>query len=179
MTKRLGVKGVATSVGFALRSPNSRGQTPQSGSQIDDQSGMSLRSGAVRDRRSARLGSGLQLHALPALWRSVVVLSGRGSGEAPEKPATDATSTYMWADREIAFHHCRTCGCLTHMEAVKAAPPVIFGVNARMMLGLDPARVGLRQIDNGHTGFFWTRSAESPIASRHPAMPPPGPDDWR
>jgi hypothetical protein len=96
-----------------------------------------------------------------------------------KKPATDVTSTYLWADREIAFHHCRTCGCLTHMEALNAAPPVIFGVNARMMLGLDPARVRLRQIDNGHTGFFWTTSDEPPIPSRHPEMPPPGPDDWR
>jgi hypothetical protein len=52
-------------------------------------------------------------------------------------------------------------------------------VNVRMMVGLGPARVRLRQIDNGHNGFFWTRSEEPVISSRHPPMPPPGPDDWR
>jgi hypothetical protein len=111
-----------------------------------------------------------------ALWS---YYHGDDQAKLLKRPATDVTCTYLWADREIAFHHCKSCGCLTHMEAVKAAPPIIFGVNARMMLGLDPARVRLRQIDNGHTGFFWTRSEEPPIPSRHPEMPPPGPDDWR
>ena len=96
-----------------------------------------------------------------------------------EKPAADATSVYTWNDREIAFHHCKTCGCITHKEAVDIAPPVIVAVNARMMVGLDPARVRLRQVDNGHTGFFWTKSDEPVVASRHPPMPPPGPNDWR
>jgi hypothetical protein len=58
-------------------------------------------------------------------------------------------------------------------------PKIIFGVNSRIMLGLDPAEVVLRQVDNGHTGVFWTRPDAPPIASRHPVMPPPGPDDWR
>ena len=40
-------------------------------------------------------------------------------------------------------------------------------------------KVRLRRIDNGHSGFFWTRSDEPVVASRHPPMPPPGPDDWR
>lgn len=95
------------------------------------------------------------------------------------KPRTDATYTYSWNDRALAFHYCKTCGCITHFEAIKANPPIIVGVNARMMVGLDPARVKLRQIDNGHTGFFWTKSDEPVIPSRHPPMPPPGPDDWR
>jgi hypothetical protein len=100
--------------------------------------------------------------------------------DAPEKVAlADVTSVYTWNDRDIAFHRCKTCGCITHMEAIKAAPPVILSVNARMMVGLDPARVRLRQIDNGRTGFFWTKSDEPVIAGRHPPMPPPGPNDWR
>src|SRR5258708_39298891 len=45
---------------------------------------------------------------------------------------TATTEIYTWNDHEIAFHRCKTCGCLTHMGAVKADPPVIFGVNARM-----------------------------------------------
>jgi len=49
---------------------------------------------------------------------------------------------------------------LTHFEAIKINPPVIVALNARMMVGLDPAHVRLRQLDNGHTGFFWTKSDE-------------------
>jgi hypothetical protein len=109
-----------------------------------------------------------------ALW---AYYHGPDQAKLLSRPAPEATSVYLWNDREIAFHHCKSCGCVTHMEAVE--PAVIFGVNARMMVGLDPAQVSLRQVDNGHTGAFWTKSDEPVIPSRHPPMPPPGPDDWR
>jgi hypothetical protein len=89
------------------------------------------------------------------------------------------TDTYVWGDESLAFHRCKACGCLTHMAAADVDPPVVYGVNARMMVGLDPAKVRVRQVDNGHSGFFWTQSPDPPIKSRHPYMPPPGPDDWR
>ena len=111
-----------------------------------------------------------------ALW---AYYHGADQAKLLSRPDPGATSTYLWADRQIAFHHCRTCGCMTHMTTTDIDPPVIFGVNARMMPGLDPAKVRLRQIDNGHTGVFWTKADEPPIVSRHPPMPPPGPDDWR
>lgn len=95
------------------------------------------------------------------------------------RPAPEASQTYTWLEGDIAFHRCKVCGCVTHMVAAKQDPPTIFAVNARMMVGLDPAKVALRQVDNGHTGFFWTRSDEPALASRHPPMPSPGPDDWR
>ena len=91
----------------------------------------------------------------------------------------DATETYAWLDGDLAFHRCRTCGCVTHMVAAKADPPVIYGVNARMMAGLDPATVRIRQKNNSHSGFFWTRPDDPIEPSRHPAMPPPSPLDWR
>ena len=94
-------------------------------------------------------------------------------------PAPDATETYTWLDGDIAFHRCRTCGCVTHMTAAKEVPPVIYGANARLMAGLDPATVRIRRKNNSHSGFFWTR-VDGPIeASRHPVMPPPSPLDWR
>jgi hypothetical protein len=105
--------------------------------------------------------------------------NGAGQAKLLTKPSPDTTFVYTWNEREIAFHHCKICGCITHMEAIKADPPQIAGVNARMMVGLDPARVRLRQVDNGHSGFFWTKSDEPVIPSRDPPMPPPGPDDWR
>jgi len=95
-------------------------------------------------------------------------------------PARDATDIYSWNDRGIAFHRCKTCGCMTHMTTTDVEPPIIFGVNMRMMTGgFDPKTVELRQLDNGHLGYFWTKSDKPFIPGRHPPMPPPGPDDWR
>ena len=93
------------------------------------------------------------------------------------RPDPAATDVYLWGDRGLAFHHCRTCGCITHFAV--AADGFIFGVNARMMAGLDPSKVTIRQIDNSHSGFFWTRSDEPVLASGHPPMPPPTFEDWR
>jgi hypothetical protein len=91
----------------------------------------------------------------------------------------DATDAYVWGDGELAFHRCRVCGCVTHMVAVKEDPPRVYGINARMIATLDPVSVRLVQKDNGHTGFFWTRSESAPESSHHPKMDLPGPDDWR
>lgn len=110
-----------------------------------------------------------------ALW----AYPGSGQVNVLSGPDPATTETYVWGDRELAFHRCRTCGCITHMGAVAADPPALYGLNARMMIGLDPATVTLRRVDNGHNGYFWTRPDEPPIPSRHPPMPPPGPDDWR
>jgi hypothetical protein len=109
-----------------------------------------------------------------ALWS---YYRGDDQAKLVTKPHPGATVAYLWGDKEIALHHCKVCGCTTHIEAVQQR--MIFGVNARMMVGLDPATVQLRQIDNGHTGYFWTKCDTPVIASRHPPMPPPGPEDWR
>jgi hypothetical protein len=76
----------------------------------------------------------------------------------------------------LAFQRCRTCGCFTHTMAVDTDPPTLFCVNTRMLVGLDPGATKVRQVDNGHSGVFWTRSDEAPEPSRHPPMPP---DEWR
>jgi hypothetical protein len=106
-------------------------------------------------------------------------LRGEGAVTLTIPPTPGATETYLWGDRELAFHRCKVCGCVTHMEAVAADPPFIYGLNARLLVGLDPATVLIREVDNGHSGFFWTASPQPPIKSRHPPMPPPGPGDWR
>lgn len=90
-----------------------------------------------------------------------------------------ATDTYAWLERALAFHRCKECGCVTHIEARDAVPPRVYAVNARLIPSLDPAGIRLLQCDNGHTGFFWTRSLQPPLPSRHPRMPRPGPEDWR
>ena len=105
----------------------------------------------------------------------------RGPDAAKLIRTSDAGSTdaYLWGDQSIAFHRCKTCGCVTHLAAVDGAPPRVFGINARLIPTLDPSRTRVVQMDNSHSGFFWTRAEDAPRASRHPPMPKPGPEDWR
>jgi hypothetical protein len=110
-----------------------------------------------------------------ALW----AYPSAGQVKVLKGPDPDATQTYVWGDRELAFHRCRACGCITHMEAIATNPPALYGPNVRLMLGLDPSTVELRRKDNGGSGHFWTRPDALVIPSSHPPMPPPGPDDWR
>ena len=42
------------------------------------------------------------------------------------------TDIYMWGDRELEFHRCRTCGWVTHWSALDRAYDRM-GVNARLM----------------------------------------------
>lgn len=78
------------------------------------------------------------------------------------------TFIYMWGDRELEFHHCRTCGCATHMTQVGVDDAERIAVNARLMRGLDPRRVRLVQKNNGNDGVFWTKS-EEPVLPSHDA----------
>lgn len=57
-----------------------------------------------------------------------------------------ATRPYVWGDRMIALHHCRSCGCVTHWENLLPDADKM-GVNMRMFGGFDPAGVELRKID--------------------------------
>ncbi|MEJ0060200.1 MAG: GFA family protein [Terricaulis sp.] len=42
------------------------------------------------------------------------------------------TDIYMWGDRELEFHRCHTCGCVTHWAALDKSYERM-GVNARLM----------------------------------------------
>ena len=106
-----------------------------------------------------------------ALWS---YYHGADQANLLKKPRPDTTFVYSWNDRNLAFHYCKFCGCITHFEAIK--------VNSAGSRGCECANDGrarsrcvrLRQIDNGHTDFFWTKSDEPEIPSRHPPMPGPG-----
>src|SRR5262245_22327998 len=56
-------------------------------------------------------------------------------------PAPETTEAYLWGDRSIGFHRCKTCGCVTHLQAADTPTPMIFGLNARLIPTLDPAKV--------------------------------------
>lgn len=108
-----------------------------------------------------------------ALWAYYL---GPDQAKLLSRPDPAATGSYLWGDRMLATHYCRQCLCVTHVDTVDPADARFFAVNARMMVGLDPATVEVRQVDNGDTGFFWTKSDAPPAPGRHPPMPP---DEWR
>ena len=110
-----------------------------------------------------------------ALW----AYPGAGQATILKGPDPAATESYTWGDKELAVQRCRDCGCVTHVQAIDGEPPVIYAVNARMMVGLDPATTSVRQKDNGDIGVFWTHSDTPPEPGIQGPMPPPGPDDWR
>lgn len=47
------------------------------------------------------------------------------------------TDFYCWGDRELEFHRCRRCGCITHYEPVDKTEQRM-AVNGRMF---EPAKV--------------------------------------
>ncbi len=68
---------------------------------------------------------------------------------APEKiqvRAGSGTDAYMWDDRSIAFHRCRTCGCVTHWSAV-GHKCNRMGVNARLIAPEVLGRARVRHLD--------------------------------
>lgn len=67
-----------------------------------------------------------------------------------QNPATD---TYMWDDRAIAFHRCKTCGCVTHWQAVDPVHDRM-GVNARLLDPAIAAKARLRQLDGAVTEAY-------------------------
>ena len=95
----------------------------------DDRSLLPLRRRPVCGRDRARRGERLQLLDLPSLRHALGLLQPPQVRFATENGPTDI---YMWGDRKLEFHRCRTCGCITHWSAVDRAH-VRMGVNARLM----------------------------------------------
>jgi len=60
------------------------------------------------------------------------------------------TDTYMWDDKAIAFHRCKTCGCVTHWSANDPRANRI-GVNARLMPPEILAQARVRRLDGAVT----------------------------
>lgn len=62
----------------------------------------------------------------------------------------EAMDTYQWNNRDITFHRCRTCGCVSHWSPVDPAYDRM-GVNARLM-DLDVrGRARVRHLDGAGT----------------------------
>lgn len=80
-----------------------------------------------------------------ARWAYCTRKTARLIGEA------GATIAYVWGDREIEFHHCRTCGCMTHYESVEKTEDSRIAVNARMLPPEDTAGIRVRTFDGADT----------------------------
>ena len=67
------------------------------------------------------------------------------------------TETYRWGDKMIDFHHCPTCGCITHYSATENMPKEHdrIAVNARMC-SLDQTKgIPVRRFDGADTWTFF------------------------
>ncbi len=56
------------------------------------------------------------------------------------------TQIYAWGERNLEFHRCRVCGCVTHWLCVTDDEPRM-GVNARLFDPVDMAAVPVRRSD--------------------------------
>ena len=68
---------------------------------------------------------------------------------------TGSTLSYVWGDKSLAFHSCKTCGCTTHWAPLKPEEPDAYmAVNLRLA---DPeviAAVPVRHFDGAETWAF-------------------------
>jgi hypothetical protein len=64
--------------------------------------------------------------------------------------APNATDIYMWDDRSIEFHRCKTCGCVTHWAPVDRSMDRM-GVNARLLDVSVLAAARVRKLDGAVT----------------------------
>jgi hypothetical protein len=71
-------------------------------------------------------------------------------------PTGGGTDAYLWGDREIEFHRCAGCGCVTHWSSVDEARDRM-GVNARLMAREVLAGARVRRLDGADT---WTYLGE-------------------
>jgi hypothetical protein len=60
------------------------------------------------------------------------------------------TDIYMWGERSIQFHRCKTCGCLTHWAAVDPKSDRM-GVNARLLAPEIVRTLRIRKLDGANT----------------------------
>jgi hypothetical protein len=61
-----------------------------------------------------------------------------------------ATEVYAWGDKDLEFHRCRGCGCVTHWAPTDRALDRM-GVNARLMAPEVLAAARVRRLDGAAT----------------------------
>src|SRR5262245_43588488 len=61
-----------------------------------------------------------------------------------------ATVAYIQGGREVAMHHCATCGCVTHWRSLPGGDDRV-GVNTRLADPAEMASVRVRHLDGADT----------------------------
>jgi hypothetical protein len=59
------------------------------------------------------------------------------------------TQPYVWGDRMLAFHRCKTCGVTTHWQSLDGAQKRM-AINARNVDGLDWDKIRVRHFDGAN-----------------------------
>ena len=65
-------------------------------------------------------------------------------------PRVGSTQPYVWGDRMLAFHRCKSCGVTTHWQSLDGAQERM-AINARLVDGLDWNGIRIRQFDGADT----------------------------
>jgi hypothetical protein len=65
-------------------------------------------------------------------------------------PKAGSTQPYVWGDRMLAFHRCKTCGVTTHWQSLDGAQERM-AINARLVDGIDWTTMRVRQFDGADT----------------------------
>ena len=68
-------------------------------------------------------------------------------------PEPSATRPYVWGDRMLAFHRCRSCGIVTHWQSLDGTRDRM-AINARLIDGLDWEKIRVRQFDGAATWAY-------------------------
>jgi hypothetical protein len=67
----------------------------------------------------------------------------------------DATMSYVWGDKSLAFYRCATCGCMTHWLGLDPATSQDrMGVNARIFAPQLIEGLRIRRFDGADTWKF-------------------------
>ena len=64
---------------------------------------------------------------------------------------------YSWGDKELAFVHCRKCGCYSHWEGVPPKKVDRVGVNARLFTNMEIKNLPIRYFDGADTWKFYEK----------------------
>ncbi|PSW16117.1 aldehyde-activating protein [Photobacterium rosenbergii] len=64
-----------------------------------------------------------------------------------EVTCNEKTDFYCWGDKEVEFHRCSICGCLTHYVTTEQCDSNILAVNMKMAENEVLAAIPVRKID--------------------------------
>jgi hypothetical protein len=83
------------------------------------------------------------------------VLWGHGTDAVISITATkNATISYVWGDKDIAFHSCKTCGCTTHWRSTRDESPNRMALNMLLVPAQDRAHLPVRDFDGADSWAF-------------------------